>query len=85
MEAFEYADRKTADFYKSQKRLATEHPVFEDYGQGRGGADRPDGAEGALMASFTVVRIGAARRRRMIRRSVRCWRRKKSWSRRSMR
>ena len=29
MEAFQRRDRKTADFYTSQKRLATEHPVFE--------------------------------------------------------
>ena len=34
MEAFEYADRKTAAFYESQKRLATEHAVFEDTGHG---------------------------------------------------
>ena len=26
LEAFQYADRKTAEFYESQKRLATEHP-----------------------------------------------------------
>ena len=30
---FEYADRKTAAFYESQKRLATEHAVFEDTGK----------------------------------------------------
>jgi hypothetical protein len=62
MEAFAYADRKTADFYTSQKRLATEHPEFEDTGKGEavrmGGAGA--GREGALMSSFTVVRIGAA-------------------------
>ena len=34
MEAFQYAQRKTAAFYESQKRLATEHPVFEDTGKG---------------------------------------------------
>jgi hypothetical protein len=60
MEAFAYADRKTAEFYTSQKRLATEHAEFED--TGRGDAVRVAGAgrEGALMATFTVVRIGAA-------------------------
>jgi len=62
MEAFAYADRKTAEFYMSQKRLATEHPEFED--TGRGDALRSltaaTGREGALMATFTVVRIGAA-------------------------
>jgi hypothetical protein len=61
MEAFAYADRKTAEFYSSQKRLATEHPEFEDTGRGEAVRARPiEGREGALMATFTVVRIGAA-------------------------
>jgi hypothetical protein len=30
LEAFQYADRKTTDFYKEQKRLATEHPQLDD-------------------------------------------------------
>jgi hypothetical protein len=61
MEAFQYADRKTAAFYESQKRLATEHAVFQDTGHGeavRSGAMQ--GREGALMSSMTVVRIGAS-------------------------
>jgi hypothetical protein len=61
MEAFQYADRKTAAFYESQKRLATEHAVFEDTGHGeavRAGAAQ--GREGALISSMTVVRIGAS-------------------------
>jgi hypothetical protein len=61
MEAFQYADRKTAAFYESQKRLATEHAVFEDTGRGeavRAGAAQ--GREGALMSSMAVVRIGAS-------------------------
>jgi hypothetical protein len=61
MEAFAYADRKTAEFYTSQKRLATEHPEFEDTGKGDAVRTRPsEGREGALMATITVVRIGAA-------------------------
>jgi hypothetical protein len=28
-EAFHYAERKTAEFYQQQKRLATEHPVLD--------------------------------------------------------
>ena len=58
MEAFTYADRKTAAFYETQKRLATEHAVFEDTGHGE--AVRPgktSGREGLLLASFTVERI----------------------------
>jgi hypothetical protein len=61
MEAFQYADRKTAAFYESQKRLATEHAVFEDTGRGeavRAGAAQ--GKEGALLSSLTVVHIGAS-------------------------
>ena len=34
LEAFEYAARKTAEFYSSEKRLATEHAVFNDLGYG---------------------------------------------------
>jgi hypothetical protein len=61
MEAFQYADRKTAAFYESQKRLATEHAVYEDTGHGeavRAGAAQ--GRQGALLSSMTVVRIGAS-------------------------
>ena len=61
MEAFQYAERKTVGFYESQKRLATEHAVFEDTGHGdavRAGAAQ--GREGALLSSMTVVRIGAS-------------------------
>ncbi len=61
MEALTYADKKTATFYESQKRLATEHAVFEDTGHGEAvKVSAAQGREGALLASFTVVRIGAA-------------------------
>jgi hypothetical protein len=61
-EAFVYADRKTAEYYSSQKRLATEHPEFEDTGKGEPvrSAALGQGREGALMSTLTVVRIGAA-------------------------
>ncbi len=63
LEAFEYADRKTATFYDSQKRLATEHAVFEDTGKGQPvRAAATDAGEGHLLATFTVLRIGAAQR-----------------------
>ena len=35
LEAFRYADQKTALFYVTQKRIATEHPLPEDTWQGR--------------------------------------------------
>ncbi len=44
-EAFHYASRKTKEFYESEKRLATEHPVL-------------DGEQSA--GSFVVARFGAA-------------------------
>ena len=64
LEAFEYADRKTAAFYDSQKRLATEHAVFEDTGKGQPvrAAAADTSGEGHFLATFTVLRIGAAQR-----------------------
>jgi hypothetical protein len=63
LEAFRYAQRKTKEFFDTQKRLATEHSVFEDTGKGTGvaaaAAPDADNAEGRLAASFTVVRLGA--------------------------
>jgi hypothetical protein len=61
MEAFTYAARKTAAFYDAQKRLSTEHAVFND--TGRGGPVRGAGnGQGVLMSSFTVLRIGTSLR-----------------------
>jgi hypothetical protein len=59
MEAFSYATRKTAAFYDSQKRLATEHAVFEDAGHGEPVRTATQG-EGRLMASFVVLRLGSS-------------------------
>ena len=61
MEAFQYAERKTAAFYESQKRLATEHAVFEDTGHGEPvRVNAAQGREGALLSSITVLRIGTS-------------------------
>ena len=59
MEAFQYAQRKTAAFYDLQKRLATEHPVFEDTGTNQP-VRQPSNSEGRLLSSFTVLRIGVS-------------------------
>jgi len=59
LEAFVYAKTKTAAFYDSQKRLATEHAVFEDAGHGEP-VREPGNGQGALMSSFTVLRIGSS-------------------------
>ena len=63
LEAFQFATRKTAEFYESQKRLATEHSVFEDAGK-KEPVREPSTAsgEGMLISSFSLVRIGAAQR-----------------------
>jgi hypothetical protein len=63
LEAFRYADRKTAEFYEAQKRLATEHPQFEDTGKSDPvRAPSTDSGEGLLLSSFTLVRLGEAQR-----------------------
>ncbi|MFP5250498.1 MAG: hypothetical protein ACLGP3_11800, partial [Acidobacteriota bacterium] len=58
LEAFTYASRKTAEFYESQKRLATEHAVFNDTGSGEP-VRVADGNEGHMLASFTLLRAGS--------------------------
>ncbi len=63
LEAFVYADRKTAAFYESQKRLATEHPVFEDTGKKEAvRTPSAESGEGQLAANFVVLRIGSAQK-----------------------
>jgi hypothetical protein len=62
LEAFEYATRKTADFYESQKRLATEHAVFVD-AEHAAPARAPSAATGAgaALARITLIRLGSSR------------------------
>jgi hypothetical protein len=63
LEAFRFADRKVSEFYESQKRLSTEHPLLEDAGKGEGvRAPAPENGEGLAAAQFAVVRFGAAQR-----------------------
>ena len=57
MEAFTYAAKKTSAFYDAQKRLATEHPVFDDIGRGEPVREAGNG-QGLLLSSFTVLRLG---------------------------
>jgi hypothetical protein len=58
MEAFTYAAKKTAAFYDSQKRLATEHAVFNDSGAGEPVRDAENG-QGVLLSNITLLRLGA--------------------------
>src|SRR5581483_4075469 len=61
LEAYNYAQEKTANFYDTQKRLATEHPILEDTGQGDGARKpSPENGQGLLASRFTLLRIGAA-------------------------
>jgi hypothetical protein len=62
LEAFEYAQRKTAEFYTAQKRLATEHAIFEDTGDRTGvrAASNKTG-EGLFLSTFTLIHLGAAK------------------------
>ncbi|MDW8129773.1 MAG: hypothetical protein RMI94_04440 [Bryobacterales bacterium] len=61
LEAFRYASQKTARFYESQKRLATEHPLLEDTGQGAGvRSPDPAGGSGRLAAAFVLLRSAQA-------------------------
>ncbi len=50
---------KTAAFYDSQKRLATEHAVFDDIGRGEPVREAGNG-QGMLLSSFTLLRLGAS-------------------------
>lgn len=60
LEAYRYAEQKTANFYETQKRLATEHPMLEDTGKGEGvKAPSAENGEGLLASRFALLKIGA--------------------------
>jgi hypothetical protein len=62
MELFTYATKKTAAFYDSQKRVATEHAVFDDIGHGEPVREAGNG-QGGLLSSFAVLRLGDAQQK----------------------
>jgi len=57
LESFRYADRKTAEYFESQKLLATEHALLDDSGASAG-VRNPASAngQGLLAAAFPVIR-----------------------------
>jgi hypothetical protein len=60
LEAFKYAEQKTANYYETNKRLATEHPVLEDTGKGEGvKSPSPENGQGLLASRFPLLRRGA--------------------------
>ncbi len=61
LEAFAYATRKTQEFYTTQKRLATEHALLEDTGEGEGVREpSPANGRGLSAGKFALLRIGQA-------------------------
>jgi hypothetical protein len=61
LEAYKYAEQKTGQFYESQKRLATEHSLLEDTGNGEGVRQpSPQNGEGLAAAQFALVRMSAS-------------------------
>ncbi|MGH9663440.1 MAG: hypothetical protein ACRD9L_03335 [Bryobacteraceae bacterium] len=61
LEAFRYAQEKTANFYETQNRLATEHPVLEDTGQGEAvKTPSPENGKGLLAARISLLQTSAA-------------------------
>jgi hypothetical protein len=61
LEAYRYANTKTAAFYEKAKRLATEHAQVEDTGTGEAVRDpSTENGQGALISRFAMLRIGKA-------------------------
>jgi hypothetical protein len=60
LEVFRYAEEKTAKFYETQKRLATEHALIEDAGKGEGvKIPSPENGEGLTAQRFAILHLGA--------------------------
>ncbi len=57
LEAFLYAQRKTAAYFESEKLLATEHSLFTDTGSKNGVRDpKAENKQGLLAAAYPVLR-----------------------------
>lgn len=60
LEAFKYAEAKTAKFYESNNHLATEHALLEDAGKGDGVKDpSAENGEGLIATRFTLIHLGS--------------------------
>jgi len=61
LEAFRYAEAKTAKYYEEAKRLATEHPLLEDAGKSEGERNPSvENGEGLTAGRFAVLHTGSA-------------------------
>jgi hypothetical protein len=57
LEAFRYADRKTAAYFEEEKLLATEHALITDTANATGVRDpKPENGQGLLAGSFVLIR-----------------------------
>ena len=57
LEAFLYAQRKTAAYFESEKLLATEHPMLTDTGTANAVRDpKPENGQGLLANAFPLLR-----------------------------
>jgi hypothetical protein len=57
LEAYRYAERKTAAYFESEKLLATEHPMLTDTGSANAARDpKPENGQGMLAAAFALLR-----------------------------
>jgi hypothetical protein len=57
LEAFRYANSKTAAYFEAEKLLATEHSMMTDTGSARAVRDpKPENGQGLLAASFPLIR-----------------------------
>lgn len=60
LEAFRYAEQKTAKFFETQNRLATEHALVEDTGKGEGvKAPSPENGQGLIAGRFALLHLSA--------------------------
>jgi hypothetical protein len=57
LEAYNYAQRKTAAYFESEKLLATEHPQLTDTGAANAARDpKPENGQGLVASAFPVLR-----------------------------
>ena len=60
LEAYRYAERKTAAYFETEKILATEHAMLSDMGTANAVRDpKPENGQGLLAAAFPVMRSQA--------------------------
>ncbi len=58
LEAFKYAEQKTAKFFETQNRLATEHAMIEDTGKGEAvKAPSAENGQGLVAGHFALVHL----------------------------